>query len=298
VTKIESAFGMDFFRGMGIDVADDPNQSPMFNQANLGVQSCCVNAGMEEGRAVLRSLIARADIVMHNMRGNHAGKQALASVLAALVRRDRTGEGCFLECAQFEVCLWAIGDKFLQHQVLPGTVGPLGNRSLDYVPHGCFPCAGPEQWCAVAAGGDEEWARLAGLLGHDELSDPELRSLAARQIRIEEIEAALAGWTSTRSPAEAVAALRAAGVSASIVVDGRSQAHDREMHESGFYVAVPHPRAGLRHYTGLPFYIDGARVEVRRAPLIGEYTEHVMLDVLHLLPGELSHLVETQAVGT
>ena len=367
VIKVESQYGLDFFRQIGSDVTGDINQSPTFNQANLGVESCCINAASDEGRAVLQSLVARCDILMENMRGPvmkkfgmdypsvaavkpdiiymssqglgpgryetyltygpnlqsfagmtsiwahpddpypvgstlsfpdmQAGKQGLVAVLAALMRRDATGEGCYLDCAQFESCLWSIADKFLQHQVL-GDVVPLGNRSLDYAPHACYPCAGVDQWCAVSVDNDDQWACLVSLLGDPQLGGKEMSTLEGRLARLSQIDAAVAAWTRIQTPGEAVERLRAAGVSASIIVDGESQAHDAELHESGFYTAVAHPRSGVDYYTGLPFLLDGRRFPVRRAPLIGEHTEYVMLDLLGTPSKELSRLVAEKYIGT
>ncbi|MCU1500895.1 MAG: hypothetical protein JWM12_249, partial [Ilumatobacteraceae bacterium] len=368
VIKVESSNGLDFFRQVGGDATGDINNSATFNQANLGVQSCAVNAASEEGRAVLRTLVATCDIVMENMRGPvmrkfgmdyesvravrpdiiyissqgfgtgpyetfqtygpslqsfagmtsiwaHpddpypvgstlsypdmlAGKQGLAAVLAALVRRDATGRGCALDCAQFEVCLWSIADKFLQEQLLPGTVRALGNRSLDAAPHGCFPCAGADQWCALSVDDDEAWRRFVELIDDQRLGGARFATAAARVSMADEIDPIVGEWTSRSTPADVVELLRGRGIAASIIVDGASQAADRAMHDSGFYVAIAHPAAGVRWHTGLPFVLDGDRVPVRRAPIIGEHTEHVLLDVLGVSPSDLSHLVASGAVGT
>ena len=219
-------------------------------------------------------------------------------MLAALMRRDATGEGCYLDCAQFETCLWSIADKLLQHQVLPGTVRALGNRSPDYAPHGCYPCAGDDQWCALSADDDEQWDRLVALLGDDSLKGEKWATVEARLERVDELDEVIAAWTRVQTPAQAVARLRAAGVSASLIIDGQSQAHDTDLHESGFYTAVAHPRAGVHYYTGLPIVLDGERLPVRRAPVIGEHTERIMLDLLGLPSKELSHLVAGKFVGT
>ena len=368
VIKVESRFGLDFFRQTGGEATGDINQSPTFNQANLGVRSCAVNAGSEAGRAVLRSLVAECDILMENMRGpvmkrfgmdyptvaainpsiiymsaqglgagpyetyvtfgpnlqsfagmtslwahpddpypvgstlsfpdNHAGKQGMAAVLAALVRRDRTGEGCYIDSAQFEVCLWSIADKLLQHQVQPGTLELLGNRSLDYAPHGCYPCEGEDQWCALAVDDDAQWPALVALVDDDRLRGVELATAEGRLERQDRIDAVIAGWTANQPAGEAVERLRAAGIPASIMIDGQSQANDRDLHERGYYPAIPHPRAGVRHYGGLPLILDGERLPVRRAPLLGEHTEAVLLDLLHVPPLELSRLVADEVVGT
>ena len=365
VIKVESAKGLDFFRRIGLD--GDVEQAATFNQANLGVRSCCVDAGTSEGQAVLRALVAHCDVVMENMRGpvmrkfgmdydsvrdirpdivylssqgfgpgpyeayvtygpnlqsfggmtaiwahpddpypvgstmafpdSHAGKQATIAVLAALMRRDDTGEGCYLDCAQFEACVWAIADKVVQHQLQPGSVGVVGNASLDYAPHGCFPCAGDDSWCAIAADDDEQWAALAEIIDDPNLRADEYLTLDGRLAHAEAIGAAVAAWTSTQTAADVVGALRGR-VSASILVDGASQAADERLHASGFYAAVARPRAGVRYHTGLPYVFDGQRVPVRRAPLLGEHTEAVLLDVVGMSPTDLSRLVAGQHVGT
>jgi benzylsuccinate CoA-transferase BbsF subunit len=196
------------------------------------------------------------------------------------------------------VCTWAIADKFLQEQLLPGTVHPLGNRSLDAVPHGCYPCAGNDQWCALSVDDDAQWARLVELIGDDRLRGPSWQTAEGRLTDVHAVDAALGVWTAQRSSAENVALLWAHGIPSSIIIDGASQARDTAMHASGFYVAVPHPSAGPRFATGQPFLLDGVRPAVRRAPLIGEHTEAVMLDVVGMAPLELSRLVAEGAVGS
>ena len=367
VIKIESRNGLDFFRQLGGDFSGDVNNTPTFNQVNLGVMSCTIDAGSEDGRAVLRALVARSDIVMENMRGpvmrkfgmdyesvraikpdiiymssqglgagpyetfvtygpnlqsfagmtsiwahpddpypvgsvlsypdDMAGKQGLIGIFAALLRRDATGAGAHLDSAQFEVCLWSIADKFLQAQLLPGTIEALGNRSLDHAPQGCYPCAGDDQWCALSVEDDAAWARVVELIGDPALADPALAGADGRLAAAPMIDAAVAGWTRGFDPPEAVRLLRGVGIGASIMVDGPSQAANRAMHDSGFYVAVSHPTVGLHWHTALPFLLDGERPIPRRPPLLGEHTEHVLFDVIGLSAGEVGRLLRDGAAG-
>ena len=47
-----------------------------------------------------------------------------------------------------------------------------GNRSPRAVPHGAFPCAAEgdvdDRWVAIACWTDDEWARLASIIGIDD----------------------------------------------------------------------------------------------------------------------------------
>lgn len=227
-----------------------------------------------------------------------AGRQALAAVMAALARRDRTGKGCYLDCAQFETATWAIADKFVQEQLLPGSVQAMGNRSLDMAPHGCYPCAGNDKWVALAVEDDEQWAAFGEALGEPWTRDPRFATTGGRLEAHEELDRLVAGWTHERTPTEVESCLRARGLPVSRLLDGASQSVDAELHASGFYVALPHPTLGVRWYTGVPFTFDGRRPPARRAPMLGEHCDHVFFDVLGLDPVEASRLVEAGAIGT
>ena len=94
--------------------------------------------------------------------------------------------------------------------------------------------------------------------------------------------------------ADAERALRAAGVPASRVVTG----NDMASKETPFFPALSHPVAGTRHYTGVPVLRDGKhRVTHRRPPLLGEHTEYVLHDLLHLDAAEIERLTAAKIVG-
>jgi crotonobetainyl-CoA:carnitine CoA-transferase CaiB-like acyl-CoA transferase len=367
VIKIESRRYVDFLRRAAA-AAGDANASPAFNQLNLGVLSAAIDMSTAAGRAVVRRLLARCDVVMDNMRGdvvpgwgldyeqarrirpdviylrsqglgtgiydgfqtfgpnlqafsgvtalwahpddpyptgttlNHpdhlAGKQALAPMLAALLRRERTGAGMLIDAAQFEFAASLIADTFLQEQLLPGTVAPMGNRSLDMAPHGCYPCREDDTWCAVAVSDDAEWARFRMVVGEEWVGDQRFARIDGRLRHVEELDGYVAAWTRRRSAAEVESLLRAAGVPASRVVTGYDLVAGEEDHRDGIFAAVSHPTAGLHWYTGLPFVgtVTG-RPSVRRPPLLGEHTEYVLYDILGLSGLEVSDLMSSGAVG-
>ena len=227
-----------------------------------------------------------------------AGKQAVSVLLAALMRRDETGEGAYLDCAQFEVASAMIADRFVQEQLLPGsTAQHLGNASPDFAPHGCYPCAGEDRWCTFAVEDDAQWQRLAGLIGDGWVQDERFATMEGRLANREELDAKLAEWTRQFEPVELEGKLRAAGVPASRVAIGEDFANDRDAHGSLFR-CVPHPTAGNRWHIGLPVAdSEGGRLPVRRSPLLGEHDATVLFDLLGLPDTKVSALASSDAIG-
>jgi crotonobetainyl-CoA:carnitine CoA-transferase CaiB-like acyl-CoA transferase len=226
-----------------------------------------------------------------------AGKQALAPLLAALMRRDATGEGAFIDCAQFEAAASLMGDKFLQEQILPGSVLPIGNTSPDMAPHGCYPCAGGDRWVALAVTDDAEWQRFAEAVGEAWALDESFAESEARLARREELDLLVAGWTASRAAGDIERELRAAGIAVSGVRNGDDLAADEAAHRSGFFAPLGHPTSGPRVYTGLPIRVGGERLPARRPPLLGEHDEYVLYELLGLDQDEVGALVACGAVG-
>ncbi len=72
VIKVESRVRVDFLRQNGLAGYMDVNNSPTFNQLNLGVKSLAVDMNHAEGVALVRQLADQCDVVMDNMRGGIA----------------------------------------------------------------------------------------------------------------------------------------------------------------------------------------------------------------------------------
>jgi benzylsuccinate CoA-transferase BbsF subunit len=147
-----------------------------------------------------------------------AGLHAMAAVLTALEHRDRTGEGSFVDIAQFETTVSSLGPFLLDHQLSGEVPRRSGNRLAWLAPQGCYRCAGDDAWVAVTVADDERWTALAGLLGGAAL-DRRFASLDGRLGGHDELDALIEAWTSARSPDEAAVALQDVGVAACEVYD-------------------------------------------------------------------------------
>jgi crotonobetainyl-CoA:carnitine CoA-transferase CaiB-like acyl-CoA transferase len=207
-----------------------------------------------------------------------APRFAAATLAAALLYRRRTGRGCYLDLSQVEAGTWALGPWLLRYATAGTVVERRGNRHEWACPHGVFPCAGDDRWVAIAAWTNDEWTRLAGLI---DLEDPSLSSAPRRQARADEVEAAVAAWTSSRDATEVAERLQALGIEAVPVQDFGDCAGDPQLAHRGHFEDLEHPRLGPGHYERNGFRLSEAPSGYGRAsPLLGQHTHQVLADVL------------------
>ena len=213
----------------------------------------------------------------------------VATALAAgLQYRRRTGRGVYLDLAQVEAGSYSLSPWLLDYE-LDGVIGTrMGNRSARAVPHGAFPCLGDDRWVAIACWTDDEWARLTGILGFDDLS---LATLDARLARVDEVEAAVEVWTRTRTREEIADLLQSAGIEAVPVQDFGDLHEDPHVDSRDHFVPLTHPFMGdaLYERTGTRLG-DIPSAYTRSGPTLGQDNDWVLGDVLGLSPEERKRL--------
>ena len=78
---------------------------------------------------------------------------------------------------------------------------------------GVYECATPDEWVAISAGSDAEFAALCDVLGRPELPrDPRFADVVSRHHHHDELDAIIGAWTKARSQDEAARELQTAGV--------------------------------------------------------------------------------------
>ena len=84
-----------------------------------------------------------------------------ATLMAALDHRRRTGEGQYIDQAQMESSLYFSRPRLLDHQLGGRVPRRAGNESPTAAPHDAYPCAGEDEWCAIAVESDAQWRSAA-----------------------------------------------------------------------------------------------------------------------------------------
>jgi crotonobetainyl-CoA:carnitine CoA-transferase CaiB-like acyl-CoA transferase len=214
------------------------------------------------------------------------------AVLAALERRRRTGAGCTIDLSQYEAGLQFLAPGVLEFASTGRIPGRVGNADAVAAPHGVYPCAGVERWCALSVWSDGEWERLGAAIGDPALSgDPALATSAGRRAARADLDRWIADWTRTRQRDEVVAVLRAAGLRAAPVLGISELFDDPQLRHRAFWPTVEHPVIGPMHLMSAPFRLSATpSVQQQAGPTLGADNALVFGGILGLTSEERATL--------
>jgi benzylsuccinate CoA-transferase BbsF subunit len=205
-------------------------------------------------------------------------RYGLAALVAALIHRERTGEGQRIELSQVEAGVEFLGPELLRLQVSGEEATRRGNRGEGALVYGVYPCAGEDRWLAIEVRHEHEWAGLVKVLGA--LPGPD-------------VDDQIAAVTADREPFELADELRAAGVPSAVVARGSDLFADPILAERGHFWPLPHPEMGTVGYNGPAYrFADTPTVLTRAAPCLGQDTDAVLTDILGYEQPEIAALRE------
>jgi len=201
---------------------------------------------------------------------------AALSIAAALLRRDRTGEGCFLDVCGFDAAVsWQYGNLAClanTGEVFPGSEG-MGPR------YGCYRTA-DDRWVFLAAMEPKYWRMVCEAGGRPDLGD-RVDDALSLDWGDDDLRPEIAAMIAGRTQAEwvALAIERELPVSPVNVVEDLLD--DPHLQARDLMASAP-TDTGVVHMTAFPVRADDERFEVqRRAPSLGQHTDEVLgaLDV-------------------
>ncbi len=222
-----------------------------------------------------------------------ATHMAIIALLAALDHRRRTGEGQYIDVSQLEASTLVL-DAALSDALNTGrTAQPQGNRDPRHAPHGVFPCAGEDRWCAIAVTSDEQWRALARIIGGGELAaDPRYAETAQRLAAQDELEALIGAWTAPRAVGDVERALQAAGVPAHRVSTMQDVQEDPQLAQRGHWWPSEHPVIGKVSYESPAWRLsETPPPHPTHAPLLGQDNEYVYRELLGYSEEEFTELL-------
>jgi crotonobetainyl-CoA:carnitine CoA-transferase CaiB-like acyl-CoA transferase len=204
------------------------------------------------------------------------GMWSALGVIAALLERERTGEGAVVDTSLYETALGYIGYHLVGY-LAEGTV-PVGEGTVFpmVAPYQVFPTRDGE--LMIAGGNDRLFAALCGVLELPELvSDARFRTNPDRVRNREDLVMLLSERLRVRDSSDWHRALTEAGVPAAPVADVSDVVSAEQTAALGMLEAVRHPRIPELRLAAIPLSFDGRRAVHRRSPpLVGEHTGEVL----------------------
>ena len=216
-------------------------------------------------------------------------------ILAALGHARATGEGQLVDVAMLD-CQVAILENAIMRYFVTGEVpGPLGARHPSIAPFEAFPA---KDGHVILAVGTSIWPRFCEGIGRPDLIEhPHFSTNALRAEHVEELHAILAPITRQKTAETWVQEMEAIGVPCGPVNTVDKVVYDPQVRAREMVVEVQDPDAGTISMAGVPIKLSATPGKVQgRAPRLGEHTEEVLAQWLHLSPEEVARLRAEKAV--
>jgi crotonobetainyl-CoA:carnitine CoA-transferase CaiB-like acyl-CoA transferase len=241
----------------------------MVAQAMSGSMSL---TGPAENSEPYRFPTAMADIT--------TGVYAIIGILGALLARQRTGEGDFIDVAlldsQITWLSYTAGNYFATGE------RPVrrGNTHPSIVPYDIFKTA--DRYILVAVGSEKLWRQFCQVLNLTEMlmDDPRFATNADRLAHRREMYALLSDIFVARAADEWMAIFDAAGIPCGPINSIDETFTDPQVIERGVIVELEHPAIGAVKSIANPVHSSGGQITYRRyPPLLGEHTDEILLEL-------------------
>ncbi|HEY0682320.1 MAG TPA: CoA transferase [Steroidobacter sp.] len=197
-----------------------------------------------------------------------------AATAAAVDHRRRTGLGCHIDAAMYEICVQQMHDAILaaERGERPTRTG---NDGTNIFHQGVYPVSGDDQWLAVTLVTRADWERLCALASLDPTSSPQ----------------ALSTWCRQHDAHALMEQLQAAGIAAGVVQDIEDlMERDPQIAARHALINLDHPSLGPFGHVRTPMDFSASAISPYRAPSIGEHSTAIARDLCGLSAARIDEL--------
>jgi benzylsuccinate CoA-transferase BbsF subunit len=223
---------------------------------------------------------------------------AACAIITALIHRQRTGEGQYIDFSSYEAAACLIGDSLLDYAMNRRNQSRQANLDDFMAPHNCYRCQGDDKWVSIAIATDDEWKSFCDAIGNPEWTKDERFSDAySRWQNQEEMDVFIQEWTMNHTHYEAMDILQKAGVAAVPSLNSPEIWGDPHLDTRGLTVIVDHPVLGAQPVLAPPWKLSRTPAEILTAgPTLGQHNEYVFCELLGLSTQEFSRLLNNGVI--
>lgn len=220
------------------------------------------------------------------------GVHALAGILAALLHRERTGEGQFVETSLLD-CYFSYNDMTVHTASLSrGAILPRrsGSHHFAVAPLGVF--KGKGSFILIMASTDHQFVYLGRAMGRPELAtDPRYKTNADRMMRAEELKRLIQDWFDSMPSDEEVFRLfdEHRVPYAPVLTIEEAMAHPH-LRQRGIVETISDRFLGEFEVPGFPLRFSQTRHSLLDAPTLGEHNEAILREYLGYSPERIGAL--------
>ena len=208
-----------------------------------------------------------------------AALMAANGLIAAYVKRLRTGKGTYVECSMFEAL---VSFNLVEHQS-GGTFSP----SIDHMGYGRVlskyrrPHKTKNGFIAVLPYTNKHWADFWAVVGSSEYAtDERFSSMARRSENIDILYEILAELLAARDTEEWLSLLTKADIPSSPVNSLSDLTLDEHLEDIGFFRKYDHPSEGLLTAPDTAYQFDEESLPIRKhQPALGEHSRQILSEI-------------------
>ncbi|HEY1608334.1 MAG TPA: CaiB/BaiF CoA-transferase family protein [Paraburkholderia sp.] len=224
------------------------------------------------------------------------GMYTTVAVLTALTHRDRTGVGQYIDMALLDVQVAMLANMNSNYLASGAPPARWGNAHPNIVPYQTFQTS--DGWIIVAVGNDGQFRKFVEAGGRPELAaDARFATNPERVRHRDTLVPILADMVKTLTKAQWIGALEGAGVPCGPINDLAEVFANEQVIARGMQVDLPHPSGGTVKLVRNPVRMTETPPRVEsHPPMLGEHTEQVLRDVLHLSDAQIAELRDRRAI--
>ncbi len=218
------------------------------------------------------------------------GMNATQAILAALLVRERTGQGQLIDLSLLDGAVAVLASVASAHLATGTSPRRFGNAHPTVAPYQTFATA--DGIFALAVGNDRQFSALCGhILNHPEWAkDVRFLSNEARAANVTELERILAREFASKTTQYWLENLRLAGVPAGQVRSVPEALASPEVTEREMVMPIADARHGMIPMMASPLKLRGTPTRSPSAPpRLGEHTDEILSDILHADPTTIAN---------
>jgi crotonobetainyl-CoA:carnitine CoA-transferase CaiB-like acyl-CoA transferase len=207
------------------------------------------------------------------------GMYAAVGMLAALARRERTGEGEHIDLAMLDVQVGYLANQAQNYLVSGNTPRRSGNAHPNIQPQDVFPCR--DGRVVIVVGNDGQFVKFCEVLGRPEwAADGRFAANPSRVRNLATLNPMIEAELAKQDRAHWVAAFEAAGVPCGPINSIPEAFAEPQVRHRGMLFELPHASGAKVPQVANPLRFRNAPLQPERAPpLLGEHTAEILKEL-------------------
>ena len=234
---------------------------------------------------------------------DHTGGYYMAmAILAALLHKQNSGEGQWVDMACTEVAVALNGPSLLDWTVnnkptrTAEAINSNRSQHIKMSPHGIYPTKGDDEWIAISCRDDADWNELADVI--QQTWTNKYKSLNERFDNQDALDQDLSSWTQSQNKFELQSLIRSIEVPVSAVQKPQDRIEtDSSTDSFDLWPTITHTEIGEVRVDGNPVHFSESDWQMNSgAPCLGEDNRRVFTEILGLSTDDLEALKKEQVI--